>query len=650
MYTITFDSNGGSEVAAQEVEENVAATAPEAPTKDGYTFVEWLDGETAYDWNAPVTGNLKLTAKWDPVKYKITYLPDGVKTDNPTTYTIEEAFELKAPTNAPDATKPNFVAWHKGEKPTEGAWVIVDSIEKGTIGDLTIVAEFSEKTIYVVTYYIGETKKTQNVVEGNAFTLTGYNLFTDKEFKTAYTAKEVTANIELYAQAKAYTVTFDSGVASQTIKYNGTATEPTAPTKEGYTFIGWYEGETKFNFATKITKDISLTAKWEEKKAVEPEVSDDALATVFKFGETYSGKVTYPMIENSGYGNATASEVMFNIDLSEQTLKTKDVVKVSFKITECSSEVVTSIACQSALKWDAWNSVNAKKLGDTYNFSLEVGENLEFKDNLLGVKFIPQGDKSLIGNNLVIKIEDLSVTLVPYVEGSVQTKFTNDNWIKTGVEKQYDGVYIDWADIGLPEDFNFSDYAYLKINATLLKDDVEVITEWNTGFIHLSDADGNNVQTISNINNNRSSDYNSTWFPIGELESAPAKISVQNAQNNVDTIKVNYLEFVSIEEYSKLLLEPTLKNIITEGVEGNTVVFGIVYTDEATSNNGVGQLQLDKSPWTVGNVRFISGSSVAPNKIEEFEVSYKDIKSDYDNGYTAWSFYNGALLQYVYIK
>ncbi len=262
-YTITFDSNGGSEVAAQEVAENVAATAPEAPTKDGYTFVEWLNAETAYDWTAPVTGNLTLTAKWVPVEYKITYLPEDVETDNPTTYTIEtETFALADPKNVPDATKPNFVAWHVDSE--EGD--VVTEIAKGTTGDLTIVAEFSAKTVYVVTYYIGETKKTQNVVEGNAFTLTGYNLFTDKEFKTAYTAKEVTANIELYAQAKTYTVTFDSDggseVAAIPVEYNKTITEPTAPTKEGCVFDGWYDGETKFDWSKPVTKNVTLKAKW----------------------------------------------------------------------------------------------------------------------------------------------------------------------------------------------------------------------------------------------------------------------------------------------------------------------------------------------------------------------------------------------------
>jgi len=63
-YTVTFDSDGGSEVAAQEVEEGETATEPEAPTKDGYTFGEWqLDGQ-AYDFSTAVTADITLTATW----------------------------------------------------------------------------------------------------------------------------------------------------------------------------------------------------------------------------------------------------------------------------------------------------------------------------------------------------------------------------------------------------------------------------------------------------------------------------------------------------------------------------------------------------------------------------------------------------------
>lgn len=64
-------------------------------------------------------------------------------------------------------------------------------------------------------------------------------------------------------------VTFNSNggssVESQIVVTSGTATEPTAPTKDGYTFGGWYSDEaltSAFNFSTAITADITLFAKW----------------------------------------------------------------------------------------------------------------------------------------------------------------------------------------------------------------------------------------------------------------------------------------------------------------------------------------------------------------------------------------------------
>ena len=65
------------------------------------------------------------------------------------------------------------------------------------------------------------------------------------------------------------TVTFNSNggstVASQTVKYNDKAKEPTAPTKSGYTFAGWYTEEqltNTYDFGTLVTKGITLYAKW----------------------------------------------------------------------------------------------------------------------------------------------------------------------------------------------------------------------------------------------------------------------------------------------------------------------------------------------------------------------------------------------------
>ncbi len=73
---------------------------------------------------------------------------------------------------------------------------------------------------------------------------------------------------------KAYKVTFifHGGIKDATIKVeeNKKVKEPAKPSRTGYAFEGWYLGKKKFDFNTKIKKDIKLEAKWE--KIVEKEV------------------------------------------------------------------------------------------------------------------------------------------------------------------------------------------------------------------------------------------------------------------------------------------------------------------------------------------------------------------------------------------
>lgn len=65
---------------------------------------------------------------------------------------------------------------------------------------------------------------------------------------------------------KTYKVRFDSAggtsIETQSVKKDKTATKPTDPTREGYTFDNWYLDDKEFDFNTKITKDIKLVAKW----------------------------------------------------------------------------------------------------------------------------------------------------------------------------------------------------------------------------------------------------------------------------------------------------------------------------------------------------------------------------------------------------
>lgn len=70
---------------------------------------------------------------------------------------------------------------------------------------------------------------------------------------------------------KKYTVTFETstGVTTQVVKKDDLAKEPEAPTREGYIFAGWYYADdenTKYDFSSKVNRDIKLIAKWEKEE------------------------------------------------------------------------------------------------------------------------------------------------------------------------------------------------------------------------------------------------------------------------------------------------------------------------------------------------------------------------------------------------
>lgn len=63
-YTVTFDPKGGTEVAAQHILKGQKATEPAAPSKTGWTFGSWYDGETEWNFGTAPTSSITLTASW----------------------------------------------------------------------------------------------------------------------------------------------------------------------------------------------------------------------------------------------------------------------------------------------------------------------------------------------------------------------------------------------------------------------------------------------------------------------------------------------------------------------------------------------------------------------------------------------------------
>ncbi|MDR1992706.1 MAG: InlB B-repeat-containing protein, partial [Nitrososphaerota archaeon] len=64
VYMVTFDSNGGSAVDSQAVEENTKAVQPANPNKVGSEFVEWQLNGVAFDFGTAITEDITLVASW----------------------------------------------------------------------------------------------------------------------------------------------------------------------------------------------------------------------------------------------------------------------------------------------------------------------------------------------------------------------------------------------------------------------------------------------------------------------------------------------------------------------------------------------------------------------------------------------------------
>ena len=108
-YPVTFQSEGGSEVASQ-IRANTPADQPADPTKEGYTFIGWYNGESEWDFETPVTTGLILTAKWQVNQYTITFKPENGGQD----IVIKQDYgtAITAPAN-PTKTGYTFAGWDK---------------------------------------------------------------------------------------------------------------------------------------------------------------------------------------------------------------------------------------------------------------------------------------------------------------------------------------------------------------------------------------------------------------------------------------------------------------------------------------------------------------------------------------------------------
>ena len=194
QYTITFDTNGGSEIAPITQDYGTNITAPADPTREGYTFIGW-------DRDIPVTmpaENITVTAQWEINRYTITFDTAGGSEIAPITqdygtnitapadptregYTFI-GWDKAIPTTMPAENITVTAQWKDSEKPTgeikinENSWkAFLNNITFGLFfkdtQTVTINAADNSGETVTVEYLLSDKELTKAELDGMTFTV-----------------------------------------------------------------------------------------------------------------------------------------------------------------------------------------------------------------------------------------------------------------------------------------------------------------------------------------------------------------------------------------------------------------------------------------------------------------------------------------------
>ena len=244
QFTITFDTNGGSTIEAITQDYGSMITPPEAPTREGYTFLGW---EPAIPETMPL-GGLTVVAQWQINSYNLTY-----KVDDEVYKTFEVEYgSTITPEAAPTKEGYTFSGW--SEIP-----------ETMPANDVVVTGTFTVNK-YNLTYKVdGEVYKTYEVAFGSeiipepAPTKEGHTFGGWSEIPATMPAHDVEVTGSFTVNSYFLFYVLDGSIyKAYGVQYGAEIVPEADPEKEGYTFSGW-EGLPETMPAHDVTVQGSFT-------------------------------------------------------------------------------------------------------------------------------------------------------------------------------------------------------------------------------------------------------------------------------------------------------------------------------------------------------------------------------------------------------
>jgi uncharacterized repeat protein (TIGR02543 family) len=261
-YTIGYELDGGTNHADNHINYTVesATITLQNPSKSGYTFEGWSEGNTIEFGS---TGDKSFTAQWLPTAYSIGYELNGGTNhaDNPVNYTVESAtISLQNPSKSGYT----FDGWSEG-----------NTIASGSTGDKSFIAQWLP-TNYSISYELnGGTNHADNpatyTVESATISLqnpskSGYTFDGWSEGNTIEFGSTGDKSFTAQWSTRVYEIKYELGGGTNHADNPASYTVETAtvtlqdPTREGYDFAGWTEGEGKIVIGS--TGNKTFTAQW----------------------------------------------------------------------------------------------------------------------------------------------------------------------------------------------------------------------------------------------------------------------------------------------------------------------------------------------------------------------------------------------------